>query len=214
MPIFIAPSNTFNMLKPAYLLCCSVLLPLLACQSGNDSSSQSGTATEPQPRSTQKDSVDEDDLMFQLSALLIASPSTQLEKEQNRIVNYAIDEMIPLQQTSSGLFYHIENEGEGAPIQWGDYLQAHYKGYFLDGEVFDASRPKGKPMEFYVGNMIPAWNEALQLLKPGGRMLLFAPSSLAYGEEGVQDKSGEEVVPPNEPLVFELEVVERLKEAE
>jgi len=202
------------MLKPPYLLCCSVLLSLLACQSSNENAAQSETTTELRLRSTEKDSVDEDDLMFQLSAFLIASPSTQIEKEQNRIVNYAIDKMIPLQRTSSGLFYHIENEGEGAPIQWGDYLQAHYKGYFLDGEVFDASRPKGKPMEFYVGNMIPAWNEALQLLKPGGRMLLFAPSSLAYGEKGVQDKSGEEVVPPNEPLVFEMEVVERLKEAE
>ena len=202
------------MLKPVYLLCCSVLLSLVACQPSHESTSQSEAAAEPRPRTATKDSVDEDELLLQLSAFFIASPSTPFEKEQNRIVNYAIDEMIPLQRTSSGLFYHIETEGEGSPIQWGDYLQAHYKGYFLDGEVFDASRPKGKPMEFYVGNMIPAWNEALQLLKPGGRMLLFAPSSLAYGEEGVQDKSGEEVVPPNEPLVFELEVVERLKEAE
>lgn len=202
------------MLKPVYLLCCSVLLSLVACQSSNEKSSQSGSGEGLRLRSAAKDSVDEDDLMFQLSAFLIASPSTQPEKEQNRIVNYAIDEMVPLQRTSSGLFYHIENEGKGAPIKWGDYLKAHYKGYFLDGQVFDASRPKGKPMEFYVGNMIPAWNEALQLIKPGGRMLLFAPSSLAYGEKGVQDQSGGEVVPPNEPLVFELEVVERLEQAE
>ena len=45
-------------------------------------------------------------------------------------------------------------------------------------------------------------------------MLLIAPAGLAYGAEGVPGKNGQYIVPPNEPLVFELEVIERLKRAE
>ncbi len=187
-----------------------LLLSATACQNRPEAGqeSQTGVFQDTVP------AAEEDAVMLQLSAYLIADPATQADTQQNRIINYAIDELIPLQQTSSGLFYRILEEGEGEPIEWGDYLAAHYKGYFLNGEVFDSSYPKGKPMEFYVGNMIKAWNEGLQLLSPGGRMLLIAPAGLAYGAEGVPGKNGQYIVPPNEPLVFELEVIERLKRAE
>lgn len=189
----------------------ALLLSLTACGSSGSDTAQKQTGSY---KTAQADTIDEDDVIFKLSAHLLASPSNQAERQQNAIVNYAIDELIPLKRTQSGLFYNIQDPGKGVPIRWGDYLSAHYKGYFLDGEVFDAA-PRGKaPMEFYVGNMIPAWNEALQLLRPGGKMRLFAPSALAYGKEGVKDRNGEYVVPPNEPLVFELEVVERLQSAE
>jgi len=189
----------------------ALLLFLYAC--GGSGSKASQAATEPSEKS-QSDTIEEDDVIFQLSAHLLASPSNPAERQQNAIVNYAIDELIPLQRTPSGLFYNIQDPGEGAPIEWGDYLSAHYRGYFLNGEVFDASPAGEAPMEFYVGNMIPAWNEGLQLLRPGGKMQLFAPSALAYGKGGVKNKDGKYVVPPNQPLVFELQVVERLKAAE
>ena len=192
------------MLRLAVLLLCSVLL--INCAGGETEASDTPVADVPEVLSAPP--VNEDEAIFQLSAYLIAEPETQEEKDQNLIVNYALDEIIPLQRTNSGLFYRILDTGEGPPLQWGDYLTAHYKGYLLDGNVFDSSYRKNKPMKFYIGNMIDGWNEGLQLIKKGGRIQLFVPSKLGYKEQGVSDGKDSYIIPPNSPLVFEVEVLE------
>jgi FKBP-type peptidyl-prolyl cis-trans isomerase len=53
-----------------------------------------------------------------------------------------------------------------------------------------------------LSNVIPAWTEALQLVKTGGKIKVWAPSSLAFGERG-----GGAKIPPNATLVFDLELV-------
>lgn len=155
------------------------------------------------------DPAAEDEIIMRLSGELIASPQNQAERDHNRIVNYAIDSLLDVRATRSGLFYRIKVAGKGQPVAWGDKVRVHYRGYFLDsGKVFDSSYRRSEPIEFYVGNMIDGWNEGLQLLRPGARALLLVPSHLAYGEEGVKNSRGEYVVPPDEVLAFELEVLE------
>jgi|UPI000693F03F FKBP-type peptidyl-prolyl cis-trans isomerase len=173
--------------------------------SGGGNSGKTEQAQEPPPADVP--AVNEDEAIMQLSAYLIGEPATLAEQQQNAIVNYAIDEIIPLQRTRSGLFYRILDPGNGQPLEWGDYVSAHYKGYLLDGKIFDSSYRKGRPMKFYIGNMIDGWNEGLQLIKEGGRIQLFVPSQLGYKERGVPDGKDGYVIPPNTPLVFEVEVL-------
>jgi FKBP-type peptidyl-prolyl cis-trans isomerase FkpA len=154
--------------------------------------------------------LDEDAVVLQLSGYLLAKPQGQAETDQNEIANYAIENVLPLERTASGLFYQILQPGQGELLEWGDYLRAHYRGYFLDGQVFDSSYRRNKPLEFYLGNMIAGWNEGLQLLRPGGKIRLLVPSSLAYGEQGLPDGKGGFLVPPNAVLAFEVEVLEKL----
>ena len=149
--------------------------------------------------------------MLQLSAYLLANPQSQAEKDQNLIANYAIEKLIPLERTASGLFYRILSPGSGDMLKWGDYISANYKGYFLDGQVFDSSYRRNKPIEFYIGNMVQGWNEGLQMLRPGGKILLFLPSALGYGEKGLSDGKDGYLVPPDTVLAFEVEVIEKLK---
>lgn len=156
-----------------------------------------------------KTPIDENALIMRLSNGLAAEPETQAEIDQNLIVNYAIDNLLEVKRTRSGLYYQILEEGEGQPIKWADQVVVHYKGYFLDGRVFDSSYEKDKPLTFYVGNMIPAWNEGLQLLKKKSKALFLVPSELAYGPQGFQNSRGQDIVPPNTVLAFELEVLQR-----
>ena len=151
--------------------------------------------------------AEEDAIVLQLSAYLIANPQSQAEKDQNEIANYAIENVLPLERTASGLFYQILHPGEGQLLQWGDYITAHYQGYFLGGQVFDSSHRRKKPLEFYIGNMVAGWNEGLQLLRPGGKIRLLVPAALAYGEKGFPDGRGGFLVPPNTVLAFEVEVL-------
>ena len=51
----------------------------------------------------------------------------------------------------------------------------NYEGKLLDGTVFDSSYQRGQPATFVVGQLIPAWTEALQKMKPGDTWMLYAP---------------------------------------
>lgn len=153
----------------------------------------------------------EDDLITRLMIDLIAEPSTQHEREINAIINHAIDKGWNVQATSTGLYYEILSEGEGDYIQWGDYIETHYEGSFMDGKIFDSSRKRARPLQFYVGNMIDGWNEGLQKIRPKGKIRLLVPSLLAYGQKGLVTPRGDTLVAANEVLLFDIEVLQKLK---
>ena len=74
-------------------------------------------------------------------------------------------------QTESGLFYSIEEKGEGEQPQKGNTVKVHYKGELLDETVFDSSFKRNQPIEFSigVGQVIPGWDEGIALLTKGGK---------------------------------------------
>ncbi len=188
------------------------LLLLYACSGGSaDDSTQAPSADS--DRRPEKP-IDEDQLMLRLSADMVAEPQTQAQRDQNTIINYALDSLLDLQSTASGLYYQILREGEGPKIDWGDRIRVHYRGYFPNGKVFDSSYRRNEPLEFYVGNMIDSWNEGLQLVRVGSKARLLSPSHLAYGEEGLKDRQDRILAPPNQVLIFELEVLEMVRKGE
>jgi len=104
--------------------------------------------------------------------------------------------------TESGLQYTVIKDGEGELPTANDNVTVHYHGTLLDGRVFDSSVQRNEPATFPVNAVIKGWQEALQLMKEGAKYLLFIPSQLAYGERGAGD-----VIGPNTPLVFEVELL-------
>ena len=109
--------------------------------------------------------------------------------------------------TASGLQYIVEKEGTGPSPKKDDVVKVHYKGTLTNGEQFDSSIERGQPAEFPVGGVIPGWTEALQLMKVGGKAKLFIPAELAYGP------SGRPGIPPNSVLLFDVELIEIVKQA-
>lgn len=107
--------------------------------------------------------------------------------------------------TDSGLQYAIIEAGDGPSPQPGDIVRVHYTGKLAGGTVFDSSYDREKPIQFVVGmgQVIPGWDEAVQLLKAGDKARLVVPAELAYGEKGV----GEDI-PPNSTLYFEMELLD------
>ena len=107
--------------------------------------------------------------------------------------------------TDSGLQYVITEQGDGAAPQPGDIVEVNYTGRFTDGNMFDSSYDREKPLRFTVGmgQVIPGWDEAIMLLKVGDKAKLIIPPELAYGEVGV----GEDI-PPDSTLYFEVELLD------
>lgn len=111
-----------------------------------------------------------------------------------------------VQTTASGLKYVILKEGGGKLPADGDLTFVHYYGCTKAGVKFDESFTKGQPFAFPVGigQVIPAWDEAVKLIKEGSSAIIFVPSALGYGEKG----SG--AITPNTDLVFYIEVLKTI----
>jgi len=103
----------------------------------------------------------------------------------------------------SGLQYKVVQAGPagGASPLADDHVIVNYEGKLLDGTVFDSTYPHGQPATFVVGQLIPAWTEALQKMKPGDTWMLYSPPQLAYGVKGAGP------IPPNSALIFKIQLI-------
>jgi FKBP-type peptidyl-prolyl cis-trans isomerase FkpA len=110
-----------------------------------------------------------------------------------------------------------------------DVVKVHYTGRFQDGSVFDTSRfedyakeeqvkirknnpdlfdadgniLKNVPLEFPLNRLIKGWTEGMKLIGPGGKIVLYIPAELAYGDKGAGGQIG-----ANEALEFEIELLD------
>lgn len=109
--------------------------------------------------------------------------------------------------TASGLQYEVITEGDGPIPSADDRVRVHYHGTLIDGTVFDSSVERGEPAVFGVGQVIPGWTEALQLMPVGSKWKVYIPSDLGYGERGAGADIG-----PNTTLIFEVELLEIVEE--
>lgn len=102
----------------------------------------------------------------------------------------------------SGLQYKVIEEGSGKAPGLKDTVSVNYRGTLIDGTEFDNSYKRKEPTTFRVDSVIRGWSEALQLMKEGAKWELYIPPELGYGDRGAGSK-----IPPNSPLIFEVEVV-------
>jgi FKBP-type peptidyl-prolyl cis-trans isomerase FkpA len=141
-------------------------------------------------------------LLFTLGLVLFACRTysdDDIHFFDSEIRKYMKKKNLNFEKSPSGMYYKVLDEGEGEYIKFTDHVSFTYKGYFMNGEVFDQQK---KPVEYDVRQLIGAWKEAMVMLKPGGKMHLIAPPQLGYGDRDLDD------IPPNSILIFEMEVVE------
>jgi peptidylprolyl isomerase len=94
--------------------------------------------------------------------------------------------------------------GDGERADSSDFITVHYKGMLSNGEVFEDSRDIDQPATFQlgVGMLIDGWDIGLQGMRVGGERRITLQPEYAYGEQGAGD-----VIPPNEVLTFEIELL-------
>ena len=159
------------------LLSTSLLLSLASCQTA----AEKKTATKPLPQAAER--VQD-----------VTAESTKPMVSASGVVT-----------TASGLQYRVLKSGpaEGRSPTFFDSVMVHYHGTLTDGTVFDSSIERGQPATFGVGQVIAGWTEALKLMKPGDKWLLYIPSRLAYGSQAVGGK-----IPANSDLIFQVELLQ------
>lgn len=112
--------------------------------------------------------------------------------------------------TDVTMYYVIDESTDGPPVAPDSTIEVAYKGYLIDGRVFDESAGDSG-LKFKVddeeGGVITGWNLGLQSFKEGEKGRLIIPYELAYGEFGQYTDRGNVAIPPYETLVFDVEVL-------
>ena len=106
----------------------------------------------------------------------------------------------------SGVQYRIIDEGDGARPGMDSTVKVHYRGSKTTGLEFDSSFARGVPEEFTVNAVLRGWQEVLPLMKTGATWQIFVPPELGFGARGNPP------VGPNETLMFDLKLVEIVKQ--
>ena len=104
---------------------------------------------------------------------------------------------------SNGIYFKTTKEGSGSKIGGRKNVACEYKGYLVDGRVFDQSKGRG-PLEFVTdgGQMIPGFDIMVQDMKVGEKRTIVIPSDLAYGPNGIPG-----VIPGGAYIAFDVELV-------
>lgn len=154
--------------------------------------------------------LDETKLSMIIQSHLMVQSAYQAERtlEEGNEFLAANKEKEGVVETESGLQYIIETEGTGAAPGPKDTVEVNYEGRLLDGTVFDSSYERGETTTFPLNRVIKGWGEGLTYIKEGGKIHLFIPSDLGYGQRGTGP------IPGNSVLIFDVELIKVSKAVE
>lgn len=154
--------------------------------------------------------LDEDKLGMIIQTHLMAQQVYEATRNQEKGEEFlaANKEKERVVETESGLQYKIEVEGTGISPELSDTVEVNYEGRLIDGTVFDSSYERGESIKFPLNGVIRGWGEGLTYVKEGGRIQLYIPSELGYGERGTGP------IPGNSTLIFDVELIKVYKAAD
>ncbi|GAA4110795.1 hypothetical protein GCM10022393_08080 [Aquimarina addita] len=149
-------------------------------------------------------------LLYSLSLILFIScnnssnetttTQTDFTVENDQEINaYLEDNNLVAQKSDTGLYYIINEPGDGAEPTATSNVTVAYKGFFTNGNVFDESSADG--ISFGLQQVIKGWTEGITYFKEGGSGMLLIPSHLGYGSF---DRGP---IPGGSVLVFDIELL-------
>lgn len=124
-----------------------------------------------------------------------AANAKKIAEVEKNFPGFAVD--------SNGIYWKTTKVGNGVKIGSRKNVACEYKGYLVNGTVFDKSAGRG-PLEFVTasGQMIPGFDIMVQDMSLGEKRTVVIPSDLAYGDQGYPG-----VIPGGAYIAFDIEVV-------
>jgi peptidylprolyl isomerase/FKBP-type peptidyl-prolyl cis-trans isomerase FklB len=103
-------------------------------------------------------------------------------------------------QTAPAIRYRVIRSGpqNGAHPTRTAAIAVRYEGRYIDGEIFDPWQDK--PLVLRLKWLIPGFQQAAMMMKPGDEWEVYVPPELAYGWAGAP--------PSGRTLIFKLQLVD------
>lgn len=137
-----------------------------------------------------------------------AKGKAQMLKDEGILKEYFAKNNIKATRHGSGLYFKMLKLGTGDSARTGQKVTIKYTGRTLDGKAFDSnvdtSFQHAEPTDIVLGDgmVMPGCEIGIGLMKKGSKAIFYIPSPMAYGE-----RSPDGIIPPNSPIIFEIEVV-------
>jgi FKBP-type peptidyl-prolyl cis-trans isomerase len=150
-------------------------------------------------------------ITFYIKLMTVDNPKSLLKKEEDQLAAYIKEKNITVAPTASGLYFIETVAGKGAKIDTGMWVSIHFKVSLIDGKQLFSSYDRGEPMGFEFGKRFdtPGIEQAIGMMKKGGKATVVVPSKLAFGEAG---RGG--IIPPYSTMIYDVEVVNVQTKAE
>lgn len=120
--------------------------------------------------------------------------TNQLEQDIKTIEKHLEENHIDATKHESGLFYSILNAGGAEKPRSNSTVTVNYRGTLLNGTSFDSGEYFSSRLDY----LIKGWQIGIPLIGNGGRIILYVPSTLGYGNRPAGS------IPPNSVLVFDV----------
>lgn len=143
--------------------------------------------------------------LLAILAVFIVSCSSGPAKDfstinEKQITDYIKTNKLNARKCESGLYYVVDEAGEGKKPTSASTVQVAYRGSYLNGEVFDESGDRG--ISFPLKRVIKGWTEGITYFKEGGKGILLVPSHLGYGPYNTRG------IPGGSVLIFDIHLIE------
>jgi len=120
-------------------------------------------------------------------------------KNELEITEYIKDNNLNAQKGDYGLYYVIDEPGDGKQPIASSKVTVAYKGTFLNGKIFDESGAEG--LTFGLNEVISGWTMGIPYFKEGGSGMLLVPAHLGYGNRDYGP------IPGGSVLVFDVKLI-------
>ena len=117
--------------------------------------------------------------------------------EQQKVTDYLAANNITATKHCSGLYYIVDDPGTGVTPTVCNQIAFTYVGKLTNGTVFDQS---STPIVYPLAQLVTGFKNGIPLIKTGGKIRLFVPPSLGYGDNPPPGSN----IPEGAVLVFEV----------
>jgi FKBP-type peptidyl-prolyl cis-trans isomerase FkpA len=126
-----------------------------------------------------------------------------IKKDRQRIMGYIERNKLDMQESGTGLWFSIAEEGKGQKAQKGEVAVINYRISLLDGSVcYDSDKEGPKSFLIGQGGVESGIEEGILMLKEGGKARFIMPPHLAYGLLGDEKK-----IPARAIIIYDVELV-------
>lgn len=130
----------------------------------------------------------------------VFDPTAQAIADDAAIKAYLKANNLTATKDPSGVYYNVVTQGTGLNAADTSTVQVNYVGKLLNGTVF---APSGKQSTTQIlSSFIPGWQIGIPYVRAGGRIQLYIPSGLGYGND-----SSNAAIPANSVLIFTVDVL-------
>lgn len=138
---------------------------------------------------------------FLFTLVLISCGGTEsfqdrIERNDMEIQDYLAANNIDAVMDPSGVYINVINEGGSEKPSLSSQITITYKGYDLDGNVFDQST---NPISFPLSGLIEGWQIGIPYFGKGGNGQLFIPANWAYGNNSPSEGN---------VIIFDIELID------